>query len=93
MLEAVEKQFMKIEDDIIGLSNPISTTNPDTTQNNFYTNLLKNRISEWEKQLEDKNAIIDFLSAQIISKPPDLQKYKRVVMVKLVTNLIMMESH
>ena len=30
-----------------------------------------------EKQLEDKNAIIDFLSAQIISKPLDLQKNKR----------------
>ena len=39
--------------------------------------LLKNRICELEKQLEDKNAIIDFLSAQIISKPFDLQKNKR----------------
>ena len=35
------------------------------------TGLLKNRISELEKQLADKNAIIEFLSAQIISKPPD----------------------
>ena len=32
---------------------------------------MKNRVSEVEKQLADKNAIIEFLSAQIISKPPD----------------------
>ena len=51
---------------MIGLSQPISTTNPNTTQHSFYTNLLKNRISELEKRLADKNAIIDFLSAQII---------------------------
>ena len=35
------------------------------------TGLLKNRISKLEKELADKNAIIEFLSAQIISKPPD----------------------
>ena len=29
-----------------------------------------------EKQLADKNAIIDFLLAQIIPKPPDMQKNK-----------------
>ena len=63
---------MKIEDHMIGLSNPISTTNPNTTQDNVYTNLLKNRISNLDKQLADKNAIIDILSAQIIPKPPDL---------------------
>ena len=38
-LEAVEKRFMKIKDHMIGLSNPISATNPNTTQHNFYTNL------------------------------------------------------
>ena len=68
---------MKIEDHMTGLSNPISATNPNTTQDNFYTNLLKNRISELEKQIADKNVIIDFLSAQIISKSPDLQKNNR----------------
>ena len=30
-----------------------------------------------EERLADKNAIIGFLSARIISKPPDLQKNKR----------------
>ena len=84
---------MKIEDHMIGLSNPICTINPNTAQDNFYTNLLKNWIAELEKQLAGKNAIIDFLSAQIISKPPDLRKIKEVIMLKLTTNLIMMDSH
>ena len=43
----------------------------------FYTNLLKSCISELGKQLADKNAIIDFLSAHIIPKPPGLQNNKR----------------
>ena len=57
-LEAVEKSF----------SNPISGTNQNTRQDNFYRYLLKNRISELEKLLADKNAIIYFLSAQIKKK-------------------------
>ena len=69
---------MKIEDHTIGLSNQISATNPNTIQGNFYTKLLKNRISELEKHLADKNAIIHFLLAQIIFKPPDLQKNIRI---------------
>ena len=71
---------MKIEDHLIGLSNPVSVTSPnpgDQDQDYFYTNLLKNRISELEKQLADKNAIIDFLSLQIINKPPDTQVINR----------------
>ena len=73
---------------MIGLSNPIYTT-----QDNFYTNLLKYRISELEKQLTDKNAIFDFLSVQMISKPPDTQENinKEVIMVKLTTNPIKIE--
>ena len=76
-LEAVQKRFMKIRDHIIGLSNPVSAINSNAAQDSFYSNLLKNGISELETQLADKNAIIDFLSVQIISKPPDLQKNKR----------------
>ena len=49
----------------------VNSNSRDTSNSSFYTGLLKNRISELEKQLTDKNAIIEFLSAQIISKPPD----------------------
>ena len=69
----IEKRFLKIEDHFIGLSYSKSTVNSnsrDTSNDNFYNSLLKNRISELEKQLADKNAILKFLSAQIISKPP-----------------------
>ena len=79
-IDAIEKRFVKIEDHLIGLSNPVSVTSPnpgDQEQDYFYTNLLKNRISELEKQLADKNAIIDFLSLQIINKPPDTQVINR----------------
>ena len=73
-LDLIEKRFLKIENRLIGLSYSKPTVNfnsRDTSIDNFYTGLLKNRISELEKQLADKNAIIDFLFAQIISKPPD----------------------
>ena len=50
----------------------------ETTQDNVYINFLKNRLSELEKQLADKN-VNDFLSARIISKPGDIQKNKRSV--------------
>lgn len=71
---------MKIEDHWILLSNPIlatCTNSENTKQGSFYTNLLKDWISELEKQLEDRNAAIDFLSAQIIAKSHDIQKNKR----------------
>ena len=64
-LKEVEKGFMKIEDPMTGFINTISATNPNTTQDIFYTNLLKNRISESEKQLADKNAMIDFSETAI----------------------------
>ena len=73
-LDLTEKRFLKIEDRLIGLSYSKSTVNSnsrDTSSDKFYTGLLKNQISESEKQLADKNAIIEFLSVQIISKPPD----------------------
>ena len=73
-LDLIEKRFLKIEDNLIGLSYSKSTVNSnsrDISNDNFYTGLLKNRISELEKQLADKNAMIEFLSAQIIFKPPD----------------------
>ena len=73
-LEAIDNRFLKIEDRLIGLSSS-SHTNSNSgetaTVDNFYVELLKKRISELERQLTEKNAIIDFLTAQFISKPPD----------------------
>ena len=73
-LDLIKKRFLKIEDDVIGLSYSKSTFNfnsRDTSNDNFCTGSSKNWISEIEKQLADKNAIIELLSAQIISNPPD----------------------
>ena len=44
---------------------------------NFYTELLKNLISELEKQLREKNLIIELISAQIIAKPPHTNSINR----------------
>ena len=51
-LEVIDNRFLKIEDHLIGLSSK-STTNSNSrkhgTCENFYTELLKKRISELEK--------------------------------------------
>ena len=80
LLEAVDKRILKIEDHLIGLSCPKSTTNSNSSDaklDNFYNELLKKRISELERQLSEKNAITEFLSAQIIAKPPDTKSINR----------------
>ena len=62
-LEAIENRFLKIEDHLIGLSSNSATTlnrKDNEMFENFYFDLLKKRISELEKQLSEKNAIIDF---------------------------------
>ena len=41
---------------------------------NFYKDSLKNWISELKKQLSEKNAIIDFLTSQLITEPRDATK-------------------
>ena len=41
---------------------PRNTLNPTTPENNLYVELLKNRISDLEKHLTKKNAIINFLT-------------------------------
>ena len=69
--ESIEKCFMKIENYLTGISSSKSTTQPGNENDNFNTNMLKNGISEMEKQLSEKNAIIDFLTSQFITKPLD----------------------
>ena len=45
---------------------------------NFYTDTLKNWISELEKQLSEKNAVIDFLTTQLITKHLDTSTNKDI---------------
>ena len=69
--ESIEKCFMKIENHLTGISSSKSTTEPGYVNDNFYTDMLKNQISELEKQLSEKNTVIDFLTSQFITKPLD----------------------
>ena len=47
--ESTEKRFMKIENHLTRISSSKSTTEPGYVNDNFYTDMLKNRISELEK--------------------------------------------
>ena len=63
LTQSIEKRFHNIEDKITGFQNmnlPRNSVNPTTPENNLYVELLKNRISDLEKQLTEKNAIINF---------------------------------
>ena len=62
---------MKIENHLPGISSSKSTTEPGYVNDNFYTDMLKNWISELEKQLSEKSAVIGFLTLQFITKPLD----------------------
>ena len=71
LIQSIEKRFHNIEDKIIGFQNmnlPRNSVNPTTPENNFYVELFKNRISDLEKQLTEKNAIINFLTTQLVTK-------------------------
>ena len=48
-----------------------AVSNEPVASSGFYVDLLKSRISELEKQLLEKNAVINFLTLQSISKPQD----------------------
>ena len=68
-LDLIEKRFLKIDDHLIGLSYSKSTANSnsrDTSNDNFYNGLLKNRIFELEKQFANKNAIIEVICSNYI---------------------------
>ena len=68
----IETRLHKIEDKMIGmqLSNPpgIRETSEASISDNFCIEILKNRVLELEKQLSEKNNIIDFLTAQLMVK-------------------------
>ena len=47
-----------------------------TSENFLHVDILKNRILELEKQLSEKNTIIDFLTKQLIADSHDISKSK-----------------
>ena len=71
LILSIEKRFHNIADKTIGFQNmnlPRNSVNLTTPENNSYVELLKNRISDLEKQLTEKNAIINFLTTQLVTK-------------------------
>ena len=69
---------MKTENHLTGISSSKSATDPGNVNDNFYTDMLENRISKLEKQLSEKNAVIDFLTSQFITKPLDTSTNKNI---------------
>ena len=71
----IEKRLHHLEDQITGLQNLNQSgnvvSNKPVASSGFYVDLLKSSISELEKQLLEKNAVINFLTLQLISKPQD----------------------
>ena len=67
--ESIESRVLKIEEQIIGARDSrIENIGDDNTDNVFCLNLLKNRISELERQIIEKDAVINFLSNQLVNK-------------------------
>ena len=51
--------------------NIVNNNKPVTSDNDLHTDLLKNCIRGLEKQLPEKNAIINYLTMQLIQKFQD----------------------
>ena len=47
-----------------------------TSENFLHVDILKNRVLELEKQLSEKNTIIDFLTKQLVANSHDISKSK-----------------
>ena len=90
---------MKVENHLTGISSSRSTTEPGNVSDHFNTDMLKNPISELEKQLSEKNAVIDFLTSQLITKPLDTSTNKNIIDNKIIklliatANIIIMTPH
>ena len=70
--EPIESRLLNNEEQIIGTSDSrIEKIGDDNSDNAFCLNLLKNRISELERQIKEKDAVINFLSNQIVNKSPN----------------------
>ena len=71
--QIMEKRLHKLEDEIIGLQNlslsgNVTTNKPVISDSDLCTDLFKNCIVELENQLSEKNAIINYLTMQLIPK-------------------------
>ena len=79
--DKVEKRLQNVEDQIVDmqLSN-LSGNNVSgkavTSENFLHVDILKNRILELEKQLSEKNTIIDILTKQLLANFHDISKSK-----------------
>ena len=66
--ESIESRLFNIEKQIIGARDSrIEKIGDDNSDNAFCLNLLKNRISELELQIIEKDAVINFLSNQLVN--------------------------
>ena len=79
--DEVEKRLQNIEDQIIGmqLSNLSGNNVSDkavTSESFLHVDILKSKILELEKQLSEKNTIIDFLTKQFVANSQDISKSK-----------------
>ena len=79
--DKVEKRLQNIEDQIIDmqLSNLAGNNlsgKAVTSENFLHVDILKTRILELEKQLSEKNTIIDFLTKQLVANSHDISKSK-----------------
>ena len=77
--DKVEKRLHNIENQIIGmqLSNLLRHNvigKAVTSESFLYVDILKNRILEFEKQLSEKNTILDFLTTQLVANYQDVSK-------------------
>ena len=77
--DKVEKSLHNIENQIIGmqLSNLLRHNvigKAVTSESFLYVDILKNRILEFEKQLSEKNTILDFLTTQLVANYQDISK-------------------
>ena len=73
----IEKSLQNIEDQIIGmqlsnLSGNKVKSKAGTSESFLHVDILKNRILELEKQLSEKNTIIDFLTKQLVANSQNL---------------------
>ena len=67
--ESIESRLLNIEEQIIDARDRhIEKKGDDNSDNAFCLNLLKNRISELERQIIEKDAVINFLPNQLLNK-------------------------